>query len=120
MPPDGSICFFCRFELSTVGSKQVIHSLPPPFGSVYEMFMQDANVASTKIDRIRFYLDDNQIGAFPKYCPGLSMNWLNWLAGEYNTGCRHFLGALLKPLHIPLCTSRISCAPLNTKLRNQL
>ena len=65
------------------------------------MFMQDANVASTKIDRIGFYLDDNQIGAFPKYCPGLSMNWLNWLAGEYKPGCRHFLGALLSPSTFP-------------------
>lgn len=61
------------------------------------MLVQDANVASTKIDRIGFYLDDDQIGAFPKYCPGLSMNWLNWLAGEHKAGYRHFFGALLSP-----------------------
>lgn len=53
-PPDSCICFFCGFWLTGIGSKQVIHSLPPkrpPFGSVYEMLMKDANVASSKVER---------------------------------------------------------------------
>lgn len=56
------ICFFIllpSFWLTGVGPKQIIHSLAPkrpPFGSVYEMLMKDANVTSRKLQILNWIL----------------------------------------------------------------